>query len=73
LIEAAGACLLYSPDFNPIGNLFAKIKALLRQEAARIIDIFWAAIAALTISPSRANARTCLPPRVTIQTGGMRV
>ena len=32
MIEAAGACLLYlppySPDFNPIENLFAKLKAL---------------------------------------------
>ena len=48
LIEAAGAELLYlppySPDFNPIENLFAKIKALLRKEAARTIDTLWAAI-----------------------------
>jgi hypothetical protein len=49
LIKAAGAELLYlppySPDFNPIENLFAKIKALLRKEAARTIDTLWAAIA----------------------------
>ncbi len=48
LIEAAGAQLLclppYSPDFNPIENLFAKIKALLQKEAARTIDTLWAAI-----------------------------
>ena len=48
LIEAAGAELLclppYRPDFNPIENLFAKIKALLRKEAARTIDTLWAAI-----------------------------
>ena len=48
VIEAAGADLLflppYSPDFNPIENLFAKIKALLRKEAARTIDTLWAAI-----------------------------
>ena len=48
LIEAAGAELPYlppySPDFNPIENLFAKIKALLRKEAARTIDTLWAAI-----------------------------
>ena len=48
LIEAAGAQLLYlppySPDLNPIENLFAKIKALLRKEAARTIDALWAAI-----------------------------
>ena len=42
LIEAAGAELRYlppySPDFNPIENAFAKLKALLRKEAARTID-----------------------------------
>ena len=36
-IEAAGARLLYlppySPDFNPIENAFAKLKALLRAKA----------------------------------------
>lgn len=38
-IEAAGARLLflppYSPDFNPIEQAFAKLKALLRSAAAR--------------------------------------
>jgi hypothetical protein len=37
-IEAAGATLLYllpySPDFNPIEQLFAKLKALLRKAAS---------------------------------------
>ena len=40
-IEAAGARLLYlppySPDFNPIELAFAKLKAILRAEAARTI------------------------------------
>lgn len=40
-IEAAGASLLYlppySPDFNPIENAFAKLKALLRAKAERTI------------------------------------
>ena len=48
MIEAAGAGLLYlppySPDFNPIENAFAKLKALLRKAAARTIDDLWAAI-----------------------------
>ena len=44
LIEAAGARLLYLPPYSPIENLFAKIKALLRKEAARTIDTLWAAI-----------------------------
>ena len=47
-IEAAGAVLRhlppYSPDFNPIENAFAKLKALLRKEAARNIDDLWDAI-----------------------------
>ena len=40
-IEKAGATLLflppYSPDFNPIEQAFAKLKALLRKAAARTI------------------------------------
>jgi transposase len=47
-IEAAGASLLYlppySPDFNPIENAFAKLKALLRKAAERTVDGLWAAI-----------------------------
>lgn len=48
VIEAVGARLLYlppySPDFNPIEAAFAKLKALLRAEAARTIPDLWAAI-----------------------------
>ena len=48
MIEAAGASLLYlppySPDFNPIENAFAKLKALLRKLAARSLEGLWAAI-----------------------------
>ena len=44
-IEAAGANLLYlppySPDFNPIENAFAKLKALLRKAAMRTIGALW--------------------------------
>ena len=51
LIEAAGASLLYlppySPDFNPIENAFAKLKALLRKTAARTVEALWAAIGRL--------------------------
>jgi transposase len=50
-IEAAGARLLYlppySPDFNPIEQLFAKLKALLRKAAERSVDGLWNRIAAL--------------------------
>ena len=48
-IERAGASLRYlppySPDFNPIENAFAKLKALLRKAAARTIPELWQAIA----------------------------
>jgi transposase len=44
-IETAGAELRflppYSPDFNPIENAFAKLKALLRKVAARTRDALW--------------------------------
>jgi len=47
-IEAAGASLLYlppySPEFNPIENAFAKLKAMLRKVAARTVDDLWRSI-----------------------------
>ncbi len=50
-VEAAGASLLYlppySPDFNPIENAFAKLKALLRKAAERTVQGLWAAIGRL--------------------------
>ncbi len=50
-IRAAGASLLtlppYSPDLNPIEQAFAKLKALLRQAAARTREALWATIGRL--------------------------
>jgi transposase len=47
-IRAVGASLLYlpsySPDLNPIEQLFAKLKALLRKAAARTKDALWTTI-----------------------------
>ena len=47
-IRAAGASVLYlpsySPDFNPIEQLFAKLKTLLRKAAARTQDALWETI-----------------------------
>jgi transposase len=47
-LEATGARLWllppYSPDFNPIDNAFAKLKAILRKAAARTIPSPWNAI-----------------------------
>lgn len=44
-IAAQGAHLLYlppySPDLNPIEQVFAKFKALLRKAAARTVDKLW--------------------------------
>ncbi len=49
-IEQAGAELRflppYSPDFNPIENAFAKLKAILRKAATRTIGELWDTIAA---------------------------
>jgi transposase len=56
-IETAGAELRYlppySPDFNPIEQFFAKLKALLRKAAARTVDALIAAIADIltTVTP----------------------
>jgi transposase len=50
-IRAAGASLLYlpsySPDLNPIEQLFAKLKALLRKAATRTKDVLWTTIGTL--------------------------
>jgi len=47
-IRAAGAKLFflpkYSPDLNPIENSFAKLKSLIRKEAARTREALWTAI-----------------------------
>ena len=50
-IAAAGASILYLPpyslDFNPIEQLFAKLKALLRKAAARTKEELWSTIGRL--------------------------
>ena len=50
-IEAVGAHLLflppYSPDLNPIEQVFAKLKALLRKAAARTVGSLWDAVGSL--------------------------
>ena len=47
-IEAAGAELRYlppyGPDLNPIGQAFAKLKALLRAAARRTVAPLWVAL-----------------------------
>jgi len=50
-VRAAGAKLFflppYSPDLNPIEQLFAKLKALLRKAAERSVDATWKRIGQL--------------------------
>ena len=56
-IKAAGARLLflpkYSPDLNPIEQLFAKIKGFVRKAAPRTLD---------AVSDAIAKALTTIPP-----------
>ena len=57
-LAAVGASLLYlppySPDLNPIEQLFAKLKALLRKAAVRTRDELWSTIGRLlaTVPPA---------------------
>ena len=50
-IRSAGAKLFflpkYSPDLNPIEQVFAKLKHLLRKEAARTVEAVCAAVGQL--------------------------
>lgn len=61
-IEAAGAKLLYlppySPDLNPIEQVFSKFKTLLRKAAARTVAALWKAIAKAldAFSPEECSA-----------------
>jgi len=57
-VHAVGARLVflppYSPDLNPIEQVFAKLKAALRKAAARSVEALWTAI---------ADALTAFTPR----------
>ena len=59
-VEARGARLLclppYSPDLNPIEQLFAKLKALLRKAAARLRSARNATALKAPLSACAANA-----------------
>jgi len=61
-IRAADAKLFflpkYSPDLNPIEQVFAKLKHLLRTAAARNFDTVCVAIGQLLDSFTRRNAQT---------------
>lgn len=59
-IEAVGAQLRYlppySPDYNPIEQVFAKFKTLLRKTAARTMESLWSACGSLL---DQFNATEC--------------
>ena len=61
-IRAAGARLIflppYSPDLNPIEQVFAKLKHLLRKAAERTLEATWKRIGALLdcFSPNECKA-----------------
>ena len=69
LIDSAGATLLYLPpyDFNPIENAFAKLKALLRKAAERIVDGLWATIGRILDAFTTAEAQTTSPLQAATQ------
>lgn len=61
-VQAAGAQLRYlppySPDYNPIEQVFAKFKTLLRKAARRTVDTLWTTIGDLLdrFPPQRMRA-----------------
>ena len=61
-IRAAGAHLFflppYSPDLNPIEQVFAKLKTLLRKAAERTVEATWKRIGSCSIASRRPNAPT---------------
>jgi transposase len=63
LIEGAGATLLflppYSPDFNPIEMVFAKIKQLLRSLACRTREALWTAVQGVLDQVSASDSANC--------------
>ena len=63
LIEAVGATLLflppYSPDFNPIEMIFAKIKQLLRSLACRTRQALWHAMQSVLDQVTPTDAVNC--------------
>jgi len=60
-IETAGASLIYlppySPDFNPIENMWSKVKEALRAAVARTVAALGQAVAAAIASVTAADCR----------------
>ena len=49
----------YSPDFNPIEQIFAKLKSLLRKAAARTLEDLWTAIKQALVEITPADCENC--------------
>jgi len=62
-IRRAGARLLflppYSPDLNPIEQVFAKLKTLLRKAEERTVEAVWKRIGSLLKCFSSAECAAC--------------
>jgi transposase len=76
-IRAAGAKLFflppYSPDLNPIEQVFAKLKALLRKAAERTVEATWqrASVRSSNAShqpsaPTTSEMPAMLPPKTNV-------
>jgi transposase len=63
-IKARGACAVflpaYSPDLNPIEQLFARLKSFLRKMKARTVEKLWSAIASFLKEVSKDECRAYL-------------
>lgn len=63
-IEGAGAQALYlpsySPDLNPIEQVFAKLKAVLRAKALRTVDALWEALGDISTAITPDECRNYL-------------
>jgi transposase len=62
-IRAAGAGVWYlppySPDYNPIEKVWAKVKALLRRAEARTTEALWDAIGAALRAVTPEDCKNC--------------
>ncbi len=60
-IKAVGAQLLflppYSPDLNPIEQVFAKLKSILRAKGLRTVDALWKELGSITDAVSQDECR----------------
>jgi transposase len=60
--QSSSSCFLppYSPDLNPIEQVFAKLKALLRKAQERFVEATWKRIGALLTEFSPAECANYL-------------